>query len=71
MTANEMIPSVGQAVLVNFDQINIACIIRDVKTSYGRVRLLVEPISGVGQQWVEISRLRDLKPAQEQQGETR
>ena len=58
MTAKEMIPTIDQDVLVNFDQIDVACIVRDVKSSYGRVRLLVEPVAGSGRQWVETSRLR-------------
>jgi len=29
--------------------------VTDVKTSYGRVRVLVEPISGSGEAWVDLS----------------
>jgi hypothetical protein len=31
---------------------------RDAKRSYGRTLLLVRPVSGVGEQWVEEGRIR-------------
>ena len=57
MTATEMIPAVGATVLVACESLNIACIVADVKMSYGRPRLLVRPITGNGQQWVELQRI--------------
>lgn len=57
MTATEMIPAVGQAVLVNFDQIDVACIVRDAEMVYGRMRLRIEPLLGTGSRWIETSRI--------------
>ena len=57
-TANEMIPAIGQGVTVRFEDLHIHCTVRDVKSSYGRIRLLVSPVSGNGSQWVEPSRIR-------------
>ena len=58
MTANEMIPAVGMTVSVRFEEIQVICIVRDVKSAYGRARLQVEPIAGAGSQWVELARVR-------------
>lgn len=57
-TARQMLPAVGQPVLIAFEQICVACHVVDVKKSYGQVRLLVRPITGLGAQWVELGRLR-------------
>jgi len=56
-TCKEMLPAIGARVLVEFEQVRIACMVRDVKNSYGRVRLLVEPIYGAGEQWIEMARV--------------
>ena len=50
MTATEMLPAVGATVMV-------ACVIQDVKMSYGRPRFQVRPIAGAGDQWVELQRI--------------
>jgi hypothetical protein len=57
MTANEMIPAVGAHVVVAFEQVQVACTVLDVKTSWGKPRLLIAPLSGDGSQWIELSRL--------------
>lgn len=57
ITYNDMTPAVGQRVSVRFEELRITCSVRNVKSSYGRVRLLVAPESGSGEQWVEMSRL--------------
>ena len=57
-TAKEMLPAIGQTVRAQFEDLTIDARVSDVKSSYGRVRLLVSPISGTGKQWIEVSRLR-------------
>jgi hypothetical protein len=57
MTANEMQKAVGKEVWLRFQQLNIRCKIADVKMSYGRPRLLVWPVAGMGEQWVELDRV--------------
>lgn len=52
MTAKGMIPAIGMAVLVRFESCQFRCEVEDVKSAYGAVRLLVTPVSGIGQQWV-------------------
>lgn len=58
MTANEMIPAVGQTVELNADGLWFACTVADVKFSWGKPRLLVRPVTGSGERWVELSSIR-------------
>lgn len=58
MTATEMIPAVGQRVMVRCDELNVDCKVIDVKTAWGKPRLLVAPVAGSGQQWVSLDRAR-------------
>ena len=57
-TATQMLPAIGQTVRAQFEDLTIDARVSDVKSSYGRVRLLVSPVSGTGKQWIEVSRLR-------------
>ncbi len=58
MTCNEMLPAIGATVLIACDSLNVACTVADVKTAWGRPRLLVRPLAGNGEMWVELSRIR-------------
>lgn len=57
MTANQMIPAVGMLVTVRFESIDVNCAVQDVKQSYGKTRLLIEPVNGDGSQWIEVNRV--------------
>jgi len=57
VTATQMIPAVGQRVVVRCEDLRVSCVVQDVKTSYGQPRLLVVPVAGVGSQWVELGRV--------------
>lgn len=57
MTATEMVPAIGTDVQVRFEDLRINCRVVDVKHVYGRPRLLVAPVDGAGEQWVELSRI--------------
>lgn len=57
LTAKQMIPAIGQRVLVRFEDLQIECRVQDVKQSYGRIRLLIVPVSGTSNQWVEMQRV--------------
>jgi hypothetical protein len=57
MTATELMPAVGQQVSVRFEDCQVFCTVLDAKCSYGRPRLLIQPISGDNSQWVELSRI--------------
>lgn len=57
ITAKQMIPAIGQSVVARFEDLLIECQVQDVKQSYGRIRLLIAPVSGTGTQWVEMQRV--------------
>lgn len=57
MTATQMTPAIGMQVLVRCEGLAVECTVLDVKHSYGRPRLLVTPVSGVGEQWIELARV--------------
>lgn len=56
-TAREMIPALGAHVLVRFESLTVECWVKDVKTSWGKPRLLIVPVTGSGEQWVELGRV--------------
>lgn len=58
ITAKDMIPALNEQVSVRFESIRVDCVVQDVKTSYGTVRLLVVPMAGGGSQWVEMGRIQ-------------
>ncbi len=62
MTAKEMLPAIGQQVAVRFEDITVNCTVRNVKSTYGRTRLLVAPTAGKGEQWIELPRVVSIPP---------
>jgi len=56
-TALDMIPALGARVLVRCEAMQIECTVKNVKNSYGQPRLLVAPVAGSGEQWVEMRRV--------------
>jgi hypothetical protein len=58
-TAAEMAIAIGSTILVQCESIRVACIVKDAKNSWGRVRLLVTPLQGAGEQWVEMGRVSE------------
>ncbi len=57
-TAKQMIVAVGQPVQLRSGDLWIDCTVVDVKNSWGKNRLLVCPVAGQGEQWVEMSSVR-------------
>ena len=62
-TAKQMIPAVGHEINVHVETWTIPMVVTDVKSAWGRIRLEVEPVTGHGRQWIELSRVQ--KPNQE------
>jgi hypothetical protein len=60
-TAKQMLPAIGQTVCVALESMHVLCIVVDVKSAWGKVRLLVKPVTGTGEQWIEMARV--WKPA--------
>jgi hypothetical protein len=56
-TALDMIPAIGARVLVRFETLQIECTVVNVKNSWGQPRLLIQPVAGNGEQWVELGRV--------------
>ena len=56
-TCLSMLPAIGAPVRVRFESIYVECIVRDVKSSWGKARLMVVPVTGSGSQWVEMDRI--------------
>lgn len=61
-TAKQMQVAIGARINVRCESMQIECIVEDVKNSWGQARLLVRPVAGTGQQWVEMSRVRVPEP---------
>lgn len=56
-TCKDMLPAIGQTVLVRCEDMQVACIVADVKSSWGNTRLYVIPVAGCRGQWVEMARI--------------
>lgn len=57
MTASEMIKAIGKQVMMKVEDLKVLVTIKDVKQAYGQVRVQVEPVQGIGTQWVSVDRL--------------
>lgn len=49
--------TIGQSVLARFEQVLVPCRVVAVKNAYGHDRVQVEPVNGIGRQWVDASRV--------------
>lgn len=48
---------IGKTGVLRCEYLSVDVTIADAKRSYGRTLLLVRPVSGAGEQWVEESRV--------------
>jgi len=55
-TTKMMTPAIGQVVNVRAESWTIPMTVVDAKSAWGQVRLLVRPLRGTGEAWVELSR---------------
>ena len=64
-TVKNMLPAIGAQVDVACGIGNIAftAVVLDVKSSWGNIRLLIKPLNGQGESWIELSRLRPCQSA--------
>ncbi|HET9218990.1 MAG TPA: hypothetical protein VFR18_18545 [Terriglobia bacterium] len=58
---------IGRAGALRFDSLSVDITVADSKRSYGRTLLLVRPVSGTGEQWVEESRIAWTKAGEDLQ----
>lgn len=63
-TVKHMLPAIGAVVSIasGIGDIQFEAAVMDVKSSWGNIRLLVQPVSGNGTAWIELSRLRAPRP---------
>lgn len=56
VSIREMADLLGKTVQVKIDGFSVPMTINDVKIAYGNKRLLVSPLGGSGEQWIDASR---------------
>ena len=56
-TVRELSPAIGATVMCRFEEMYFAVKVIDAKNSYGKTRLLVRPVNGRGEMWIETHRL--------------
>jgi hypothetical protein len=59
-TAQDLLPAIGQTVLVSMEKLSIRCTVLNVRQVYGQMQLNVSPADGLstGEQWVSMSRIQ-------------
>jgi hypothetical protein len=60
MSYTEMQQLINQHVYLPTDGLLVECVVKDAKQAYGKLRVQVVPISGIGETWVDASRVRPL-----------
>lgn len=56
-TAKNMSAAIGAQVSIRMENLLINAEVLDAKAAYGKPRLLVRPLAGHGEQWVELCRV--------------
>jgi hypothetical protein len=56
---------IGKSGALRCEYLSVDVTVADAKRSYGRTLLLVRPVSGSGEQWVEESRISGLSDPQD------
>lgn len=56
-TGRELSLPIGCNVTINLDGLSVDCIVLDTKASWGQFRLLVKPVAGDGEKWIDAGRL--------------
>ena len=56
---------IGKSGALRCEYLSVEVTVADAKRSYGRTLLLVRPVSGSGEQWVEESRISGISDPQD------
>ena len=56
---------IGKSGALRCEYLSVDVTVADAKRSYGRTLLLVRPVSGSGEQWVEESRISGISDPQD------
>jgi hypothetical protein len=62
---------IGRTGALRSEYLSVEITVADAKHSYGRTLLLVRPVAGTGEQWVEESRVAWITEGQDPQGNGR
>lgn len=57
MTGAELSRLIGRRAMWRRNGVAVPVVIRDARSNYGRVDVLVEPLRGAGRTWVELRRV--------------
>ena len=57
MNTLELAKNIGKTADLRTENLLVTVNILDAKSSYGRIRYLIEPVEGSRQQWVDASRV--------------
>ena len=60
MSYAELEKLINQRVLLPADGLWVECVVKNAKQSYGKLRVLVIPMAGRGETWVDAARVRPL-----------
>ncbi len=53
----DSLPPIGSVVRVRMEMLEVDCRVLETGASYGRTRIVVTPMSGAGEQRIELGRL--------------
>lgn len=62
-TAREMLLGAPIRGMISIDGLRVEVHVRDMRTVWGRIHYLVEPVAGSGQKWVDASRVTPVETA--------
>jgi hypothetical protein len=57
MTVLELALMVGATGVARFGDLSVPVVVSDVRLSFGRTDVLVSPVGGSGNQWVDVTRV--------------
>jgi hypothetical protein len=61
MSAAELQELINRRVYLPVAGIDVECVVKNAKASYGKIRLLILPIRGKGETWVNASSVRPVE----------
>lgn len=54
--AKELAVLIGKTITISIEKLNIEVNVNDARSHFGRTEVLVNPVSGSGEQWIDIKR---------------
>jgi len=63
-TGRDLSLPIGCNVTINLDGLSVDCLVLDTKSAWGMLRLLVKPVAGNGEKWIDSGRLQRISQPQ-------